>query len=184
MKYLPQLATVHTAAVNYSQLHLMLFLGSTSMDLKIDLQSLNFLSQKCSKYIGINVTFENIQKSFLGLLGKQKALHLPVFSIFFFSSSIFSQNIGEFRAKKHFTHNRTPNTIHGFRDSVLVHKMYHCYCKIHKNGHMKKNHFKKAFKRVWYQIYLFELYSILVAPLLTNNLANICSKISKIGMNL
>ena len=103
MKYLPQLATVHTAAVNYSQLHLMLFLGSTSMDLKIDLQSLNFLSQKCSKYIGINVTFENIQKSFLGLLGKQKALHLPVFSIFFFSSSIFPE-YWEIQSKKNILH--------------------------------------------------------------------------------
>ena len=47
------------------------------------------------------------------------------------SSSCFSasliRNIGEFGAKTYFTHHRTANTIHGFRDSFRVLKIHGCY---------------------------------------------------------
>ena len=35
--------------------------------------------------------------------------------------------------KTNFTDHRTPDIIHGFRDSVLVCKMHDCYCTISKN---------------------------------------------------
>ena len=35
--------------------------------------------------------------------------------------------------KTNFTDHRTPDTIHGCRDSVLVCKMHDCYCTIRKN---------------------------------------------------
>ena len=41
-----------------------------------------------------------------------------------------------------------------------------------------------AFKCIWHYIYLFKLYSTSIILLLKNNFTNICSKISKIGMNL
>ena len=51
--------------------------------------------------------------SFLRLLKKQNALHLPAFSIFF--STTF-QNIREFGAKQYFKENEAANRICGFRD--------------------------------------------------------------------
>ena len=35
--------------------------------------------------------------------------------------------------KTNFTDHHTPDTIHGFRDSVLVCKIHDCYCTIRKN---------------------------------------------------
>ena len=43
-----------------------------------------------------------------------------------FSASII-QNIREFRAKNYFTDHQTDNTIHRFKDSVPVLKIYNCY---------------------------------------------------------
>ena len=41
---------------------------------------------------------------------------------------------------------------------------------------------QNAFKRIYH--YLFKLYSTSIILLLKNSLANICSEISKLGMNL
>ena len=96
----------------------------------------------------------------------------------------------------------TPDTINGFRDSVLVCKMHDCYCTVRKSfGHfhsspssdasyfngytiwMKTNHFKMLLS-VFSTTYTHSD-CILIIVLLKNNLTNICSKISKIGiMNL
>ena len=43
---------------------------------------------------------------------------------------------------------------------------------------------QNLFKHILHYIYLFKLYSILIILLLKNTLTNICSKISKTGMNL
>ena len=47
----------------------------------------------------------------------------------------------------------------------------------------ENKHFKMLFK-VFSTIYLFKLYSISIILSLKNNLTNICSKVSKIGMHL
>ena len=100
--------------------------------------------------------------------------------------------------KTNFTGYHTPDTINGFRDSILVCKMHDCHCTIRKNfqhfhsfssgllikqqgkglqwvGYVKTNHFKMLLN-VFNTRYTYLL--------LKNNLTNICSKISKIGMNL
>ena len=43
--------------------------------------------------------------------------------------------------------------------------------------------FQNAFKLIQHYIYLFKLYSISIILFLRNTLTNICSKISKIGIN-
>ena len=45
----------------------------------------------------------------------------------------FLHPLREFGAKKYFKDHHTPNTIHGFGDSVLVCKMHDCYWNIRKN---------------------------------------------------
>ena len=67
---------------------------------------------------------------FLRLRETHNALQLPVF--FFLlcccsSCASLIRNIGEFGAKNYFTDHRTPNTIHGFRDSFEVLKIHGCY---------------------------------------------------------
>ena len=99
--------------------------------------------------------------------------------------------------KNNFSDHGTPDTIHRFRDSVLVCKMHDCYrtqkfralhffpsrdAKDCNAIHLKSNHFKMLLNISY--IYLFKLYSISIILLLKNNLTNICSKISKIEMNL
>ena len=44
-----------------------------------------------------------------------------------YDSASLIQNIGKFRAKKHFTDHQAANTIHGFRDSFPAHKIHGCY---------------------------------------------------------
>ena len=108
--------------------------------------------------------------------------------------------------KTNFTDHRTPYTINDVKDSVLVCKMHDCYCTIRK--HFEHFHsfssgphhqamqsiamvrlyenkpLQNTFKCIQHYIYLFKLYRISIIVLLKNNLPNICSKISKIGMNL
>ena len=68
--------------------------------------------------------------AFLGLPEMHNTFQLPVFFLFFFffsfSTSVI-QNIGEFRAKSYFTDHQRANTMHGFRDSVLVLRIYDRY---------------------------------------------------------
>ena len=68
----------------------------------------------------------------LGLRETHSTLQFPVF--FFFSLSFSAkviQNIEEFKAKSYFTDHQRAKTIHRFRDSVLVLKIYDRY-RIHK----------------------------------------------------
>ena len=65
----------------------------------------------------------------LCLLEKQKALHVPVFSIFFCSRTSL-EYLG-IRSKLYLTDNHTSNTINGFRDSTPV-------CKMHKPSFRQK----------------------------------------------
>ena len=108
--------------------------------------------------------------------------------------------------KTNFTDHQKPDKINGFKDSVLVCKMHDCYCTIRK--HFEHFHsfssgphhqamqsiamvrlyenkpLQNTFKCIQHYIYLFKLHRISIIVLLKNNLPNICSKISKIGMNL
>ena len=100
-----------------------------------------------------------------------------------------------------FTDHHILDTIRGFRDSVLVCKMKDCYITISTNFAYfnsfpssdasdcmvrlyENKPLQNAFKRIQHYIYLLKLYSISIILLLKNNLTNICSKISKIRMNL
>ena len=100
--------------------------------------------------------------------------------------------------KTNFTDHPTPNTIHGFRDSPLICKMLFddCYCRIRKNF----EHFHsflsssasdyngwtrwKETTSKYFETYLALHILIQTVLLLKNNLTNVCSEISKIGMNL
>ena len=103
--------------------------------------------------------------------------------------------------KNNFTDHHTPDTINGFRDSILICKMQDCYCTLRKNfllirpyhqikrckplqwlDYMKTNHFKMLLK-VFSTRYTYLNCSLSITLLPKNNLTNICSKISKIGMN-
>ena len=107
--------------------------------------------------------------------------------------------------KINFTDHHTPYAINDFKDPVVVCKMHDCYRTIRKNlEHFhsfsschqamqaiamvrliyEKKAVQNVFKRIYHCIYLLKLYNISVILLLKNNLTNICSKISKIGMNL
>ena len=95
----------------------------------------------------------------------------------------------------------TPDTINGFRDSILVCKMHDSYCTIHKNiehfhffssslfikrckrlqrlDYMKANHFKMLLN-VFSTTYTYSnCNSISIILLLRKNLTNICSKLIK-----
>ena len=134
-----------------------------------------------------------------------------VFFVFAWKSELlafagFLHPLREFGARKYFTDHCTPNSKHGFGDSVLVCKILDCYCRIRKkfapchslhsndandyngivwkwNLHENKP-LQNSFKRIQHCIQLFKLYSISIILFLKNNLTNICCKISKIGMNI
>ena len=89
----------------------------------------------------------------------------------------------------------------GFRDSGPVRKMHNCYsrrqyAKTSNNipfpfKRCKRLHWvdenkplQKAFWCIYHDLYLFKLYGISIILLLTNSLANICSEISEIWLNL
>ena len=80
--------------------------------------------------------------------------------------------------KNNFSDYRTPDTINSFRDSVLVCKMHDCY----RTQKFRALHsFPSRDAKDYNVIHLKFISTIL---LLKNNLTNICSKISKIEMNL
>ena len=96
--------------------------------------------------------------------------------------------------KTNFTDHHTPDTIHGFRDSVLICKMHDCYCSQKFRAfsflpikrwkqlqwYMKSNYFKMLLN-ILSTAYT---YSNCMVYRLKNNLTNICSKITKTGINL
>ena len=107
--------------------------------------------------------------------------------------------------KTNFTDHHTPDTINGYRDSVLVCTMQDRYFTIRKNfehfhslssglrikrlqrlDHMETNHFKMLLN-VFSTTHTYsnsKVYRLLLNRYyIKNNLTNICSKISKIGMN-
>ena len=98
--------------------------------------------------------------------------------------------------KTNFIDHHTLHTLHGFRDSVLVYKMYDCM--IRKNfEHFHSFHpgmqairWKQTTSKWFWThlalhfIYLFKFYSILIILFLKNNLTNIYCKINKIVMNV
>ena len=114
--------------------------------------------------------------------------------------------------KTNFTDHHTPDTINGFRDSVLFCKMHVCYCTIRKNfqhfhsfssGLLIKQCKRQAIAIVrlylWKQtiskcfwtylalhifIQIVEYIDYSIAKKLKNNWSNICSKMSKAGINL
>ena len=100
--------------------------------------------------------------------------------------------------KTNFTDHHTPDTIHGFRILVLVCKMRDCYCTQKFRAflflpirrckrlqcRMKSNHFKML-SNVFSTTYAYS--NCIVYRLFycwKNYLTNICTKISKTGMNL
>ena len=106
--------------------------------------------------------------------------------------------------KAKITDHHTPARRHGLTDSVLVCKMHDCYCTIRNNFERfhsllstdasdcnyqtsylyESKPLQNAFESTQYYIYLFKLYSTSIILVLKNNLTSICSKISKIEMNL
>ena len=91
------------------------------------------------------------------------------------------QNIEEFGAKNCFTDHRTANTVHGLRDSVPIQAPSNtrwftvCWCKQHSSS---------SFQTCLYCLCLLKLYDKSIVILLTNDLTNVCSEISKIRLIL
>ena len=102
-----------------------------------------------------------------------------------------------FNWKNQFIDHDTPDTINGFRDSVLVCKMHDCYCTIRKSfeyfysfsssdargkrlqwlARLYENRpLQNAFKLIQHCIYLLKLYNLLIILLLKNNLINFVEK--------
>ena len=80
-------------------------------------------------YIIYSLYYQLVYIILLRLLEKQSALHLPVFSIFFFSMT--SPEYRGIRSKKIFANHHTSNTQ--FREPFPVRKMHDCYSGIYKN---------------------------------------------------
>ena len=89
---------------------------------------------KCKKLVS-NLMDKNslgfifVISNYVCLESKTLCMHLPVFSIFFFSTA--SPEYRGIRSKKYFADNHILNTICPFRDSVPVCKMHGCYYRIH-----------------------------------------------------
>ena len=92
-----------------------------------------------------------------------------------------------------------PNTIHSFRDSILVCKIqdsmirknfqhFHSFPSSDASNYNEYTRWKqptsKCFEKYLALNYLFKLHSILSILLLKNNLTNICCEINKIEKNL
>ena len=110
-------------------------------------------------------------------------------------------------SKTNFTDHHIPDTIHGFSivlTMVLEIQFRPVKCTAVTVRYAKIEHFhsfpssdasdcngrlfgnkplQNAFKRIQHYIYLCKLYSISIILLLKNNLTNICSRTSKVGMN-
>lgn len=96
---------------------------------------------------------------------KSKTFHICRFSPPSSFSPRLLRNIGAFWAKKYFTDDHNPNTIHGFRNSFPVHKMQRRNnipfqfkrCKRSLWVHENKP-FQKPFKRILHHMHLFKLH--------------------------